>query len=272
MIKIKGTSKEQVMNTKFLIKILFAINFLFLGCSKTCKNDNATTLVVGTNANLPPFEFIGLNGEPEGFDIDIAHHLGKLLQKKIVIKEFDFDALILALQKGQIDIIISAMSITPSRQKEIDMIPYQTDAIKEIAFITKEPLAKADYNELINQSKQKNLPISVQAGHFFENFLTSLGIKLTLLAGPPEQLLDVKYQKSLAAALDPISADELVNNHPELFVTKIALPTEHWNYGNGIGVSKKNKELQKEIEKAIENLRNNGTINSLELKWFKGKE
>ena len=260
------------MNCKFFIKIILVMtNFLFFGCTKSCNSDRNSTLIVGTNANLPPFEFVGINGEVEGFDIDVANNLGKMLNKKVIIKEFDFDALILALQKGQIDVIISAMSITPSRQKEIDMIPYQGDIIKEIAFITKEQLSSNDFNELKSLSKQKNLPISVQAGHFLENFLISLNIPLILLAGPPEQLLDVKYQKSLAAALDPINADELIRNHPELFITKISLPTEYWNYGNGIGISKSNKQLQQDITKALEDLRNNGTINSLELKWFKGK-
>ena len=252
---------------------LLAFLSLIIGCNKSCGNENQKdTLIIGTNANLPPFESVNALGKLEGFDIDLGNEIAKLLNKKVVFKEFDFDALILALQKGQIDIILSGMSITQSRQKEIFMVPYQGEAIKSIALVFWQHKPEmSNFEDLKNMVNTHSLPVSVQAGHFLESFLISQNINVKQLAGPPEQILDIKYKKSLAAALDPANAEELVKTHSELFLVNIDLPPTHWDLGNGIGIKKTNTKLQEDIQKAIENLRNNGTIKFLENTWLEGK-
>src|SRR5437868_2689463 len=102
-------------NLTFAILSLFVL--AFASCNKSCgKNNNikSSVLRIGTNANFPPFEMVDSKGNLVGFDIDLGRALAKKLNLKAEFKEFDFDALILALKQGQIDIILSAMSITAS--------------------------------------------------------------------------------------------------------------------------------------------------------------
>lgn len=80
-------------------------------------------LVVGTSADYPPYEFIqkdrGKNSY-EGIDIEVAKKFAKDIGVKLVIKNMDFDSLLVALETNKVDAIISALSPTPERIKSVD--------------------------------------------------------------------------------------------------------------------------------------------------------
>src|SRR5690606_29652193 len=112
------------MRSLSAIAMVLLVIFVSSSCRRTNNNDNQI-LIVGTNPKYPPYESIDAQGNVQGFDIDLGRALAHKLGKKIEIRELSFDALILALKQGKIDIILSGMSITSSRQKEIIMLPYQ---------------------------------------------------------------------------------------------------------------------------------------------------
>ena len=81
------------------------------------------TLVVGMSADSPPYEFTTKkNGKTEyvGFEVDLAKKFAKDLGVKLVIKNMDFDSLLVALETGKIDVIISGMNVTNERKKSVD--------------------------------------------------------------------------------------------------------------------------------------------------------
>lgn len=263
---------------KKIIALLFLLAFTMLGsaCTKGCRSaQNANKILkIGTNPNFPPYESKDKNGELIGFDIDVGRALGQVLGREVVFKEFDFDALILALQKGQIDIILSGMSITESRQKEIAMIPYQGDPLTDFSFLFWEtaPSSITSINELKQLALDKKLTVTVQAGHFLEDFLKSEGIPLKPLPGPPEQIIDIKYKKSLAAAVDSTVGKKLASEHAGLKNLVLPLPKEKWDLGNGIGISKSRADLVNDISRAVDEIKASGILNSLKEKWFKAEQ
>ncbi|HEY4399713.1 MAG TPA: ABC transporter substrate-binding protein/permease [Lactobacillaceae bacterium] len=100
------------------------------------------TLVVGLSADYAPYEFhktlkgseykdagVIASGDDHivGFDVSLAQTVAKQLGVKLQIKELGFDALLGAMKTGKIDMIISGMSDTPEREKEVDFSkPYLT--------------------------------------------------------------------------------------------------------------------------------------------------
>ncbi|MBB5158310.1 polar amino acid transport system substrate-binding protein [Saccharopolyspora phatthalungensis] len=82
------------------------------------------SLTYGTAATFPPFEFKGDGGKPTGFDIEMAQALAGYMGLKPEPMDVDFDGLIPALQGKRVDIINSAMYMTPQRQQQVDFIPY----------------------------------------------------------------------------------------------------------------------------------------------------
>ncbi|MGX7351888.1 hypothetical protein RU97_GL002610 [Enterococcus canis] len=80
-------------------------------------------LVVGTSADFAPFEFHKtINGKDEivGADIDIAQAIADDLGVKLKVMDMDFNAVLAALQNGQVDLAISGISATPERQETFD--------------------------------------------------------------------------------------------------------------------------------------------------------
>lgn len=253
--------------------LLCAFTIVFGACTKGCKTEpDKEVLNIGTNANFPPYETIDKNGKLVGFDIDVGNAIGEVLNRKVVWKEFDFDALILALNKGQIDIILSGLSITESRQKEIAMIPYQGEPLTDISllFWQQIPSSVTSFFDLKQYSLDKHLAVSVQAGHFLEDFLRGQGIPVKALVGPPEQILDIKYKKSLAAAVDSTVGNKLAQEHEGIKNLILPLPKDKWDLGNGIGIKKSRAKLIEDIKGAVDKLKENGTLTKLKEQWFKG--
>jgi polar amino acid transport system substrate-binding protein len=81
---------------------------------------DAGKIVVGTSADYEPFEFYNSNFELDGFDIVLMKELGKRMGVEVEFKDFAFAGLLDALQLGQVDAAIGAISVTPERQAQVD--------------------------------------------------------------------------------------------------------------------------------------------------------
>ena len=86
--------------------------FLYLACSLFADQP----LIVGTNAEFPPFSYIE-NKAIVGFDIDVAKEVAQRLGKTIQIKDMPFDALIPDIALGHVDFVAAGMSYTEERAK-----------------------------------------------------------------------------------------------------------------------------------------------------------
>ncbi len=104
------------MKKFFKILSCFMLIFTFANAKDFTKD----TLIVGTNATYPPFEFLDDKSEVTGFDFDLMAELSKRIGFKYEVLNMSFDGLIPALKSGKIDIAAAAMSATPARKKAVD--------------------------------------------------------------------------------------------------------------------------------------------------------
>jgi polar amino acid transport system substrate-binding protein len=81
-------------------------------------------LLICTDFPYPPQEFFDDNGNPQGMDIDLGAEIANRLGLQVEFVNSVFDSIVAAASGGKCDIIISAMNITPDRQKQLSMIPY----------------------------------------------------------------------------------------------------------------------------------------------------
>ena len=101
-------------------------NLLMLACAfasvatASAMAADATSLRYGLEAQYPPFESKGANGELQGFDIDVGNAVCKTANLKCSWVETSFDGLIPALQGRKFDAINSAMNATDKRRQAID--------------------------------------------------------------------------------------------------------------------------------------------------------
>lgn len=163
-------------------------------------------LVVGTSADYPPFAFYNDDFELEGYDIALARLLAERLGVEVEFNDMAFDGLGGALQVGQIDAAIAAISITEQRREQVDFstLYYVSDGAA---------LARADSGITI-AGLEDLAPhrVAVQAGTVYETWLQESAVATGLL--PADNLLvyvttDQALTDLRAGLVDVIVADRL---------------------------------------------------------------
>jgi len=104
-------------------------------------------LVIGTAPGYAPFEMTDLKGKYVGYDIDTAKAIAKALGVEVEFKEYSFDGLIAALQVGEIDMIISGMTITGPRALSVSFAnPYYKT--KQVALVPSSDTTTKEWTDL----------------------------------------------------------------------------------------------------------------------------
>ena len=232
-----------------------------------CNNEKeSNTLVVGTNVGYPPF--ICYSGEEYvGFDVDIMKKVASKLGKKVVFKNMEFDALILSLKLGKVDLIIGGIAVTPERKKEAIMIPYQGENTTkfELLFWNEVP---GEIKSIEDFKDNQQLALCTQAGTTMESYLNKYCYTYKTMDFIDQLVLDVKHKKSSAMLVDTQAAQGLKNKLPNIKSMLVPLGKDDLLLGNGIGIKKENSLLAKQIENAISELKASGEALKLEAKWF----
>ena len=125
------------MKMKKVISVVLACAcvFSFAACgsksdsskSDSAKSDKKEKLVMATNAEFPPYEYYGDDGEVTGIDVEIAQAIADKLDLKLQVEDMNFDSIITAVQSGKVDVGIAGMTVTEDRKKSVDFTdPYTT--------------------------------------------------------------------------------------------------------------------------------------------------
>ncbi len=222
-------------------------------------NDN--TLTVGTSAEYAPFEYKDDNGDYKGFDLELIAKVAEKLGLEVKYVNNDFDSLVAGVESGtKYDVSIAAMTITPERKKSVDFCDaYYTD---DQAIVTKTDNADItgdNYEEKLNTS---DATLIVQSGSTAESFAKENFPKAKIKsmkdatecfsALQSDQGTAVVTNRSVAAQL---TSDQFTTCH----VIKMISTGEDY----GIAINKGNTFLKKEINKALKELTDDGTVDAL---------
>lgn len=249
--------------TRIALAILLAITsiglYRFLKNSEPRLSQNSSVLIVGTNAEFPPFTFINENNEIVGFDIDIAKEVVHRMGKTMEIKDRSFDMLIPEAQNGSVHILAAGMTATPERAQQIIFThPYLTGEPLVVITLAQNPISTIE--DL--QGKE----VIVNEGYTADTYISSLpGIEVKRLPSPAEAMLDLQTGKSFAyvSALNAIKPflEKMGKDQFSLFTIK---GTQE---NTAMGISKKYPELLVSIQQALDTMAEDGTIEQLKKKW-----
>ena len=176
------------------------------------------------------------------------------------IKNMGFDALIPAINAGNIDVAIAGMSITPDRQKAVDMSdPYYVSGL--VVVVGKDNAAVKSVNDLNNKG------IAVQIGTTgAERAAKVPGAKVKNFNTNAEVFLELKNKGVEAVIIDkPVAEYFLATGGGKDYAKIVGDTMEAESYGISL---KKNSPLTKEINKALLDLKKNGEYDKLYAKWF----
>lgn len=249
---------------KLLNPTCLLIMIIFLSIT-ACSNKNNSiesyqkkgTISVGTNAQFPPFEFYP-NDKIAGFDIELAQIIADKLEIKLVIEDMNFNSLIDAINKNKIDLIISAMTITPERQSKVNFSnPYYTS--NQVIMVT-------DKNESIKSIEDlKNKKIGVQTGTTGEQIVSKIeGAKVSKYNTALAAIMDMKSANIDAIVYDLEACKEFKENNPSIKIIDGQFDKEQY----AIAVRKDDTELLNLINEVLEEIKINGQYEQLIKKYF----
>ncbi len=84
--------------------------------------DSSRLIVVGGNSNYPPYQFIGKNGQPDGYIVDLTKAIANVMGMTVDIRLGDFGEILKELESGRID-ILEGLSYSESRAQYYDFSP-----------------------------------------------------------------------------------------------------------------------------------------------------
>ena len=247
-----------------MMTLLMAV-MMVAGCGGGDKKAPAVqapkVLKVGTEPTFAPFEFQKEGSkEFDGFDMDLVRAIGKQLNMKVEILNMGFDALIPAINAGNIDLAIAGMSITPDRRKAVDMSdPYYVSGL--VVVVGKDNAAVKSVNDLNDKG------IAVQIGTTgAERAAKVPGAKVKNFNTNAEVFLELKNKGVEAVIIDkPVAEYFLATGGGKDYAKIVGDTMEAESYGISL---KKNSPLTKEINKALLDLKKNGEYDKLYTKWF----
>jgi len=215
---------------------------------------HAQTIRMGTEGAYPPYNFINDAGEVDGFERELGDELCKRAGLTCEWVTNEWDSIIPNLVSGNYDTIIAGMSITDERDKVIDFTQnYIPPAASAYAALS----ADADLTGGVVAAQTA----TIQAGYVAES-----GATLLEYPTPDETVAAVRNGEADAVFADkdflaPIVAEsggELVWAGQDVQL----------GGGVGIGVRESDTELKETFNKAIQSMKDDGSLNAMIKKWF----
>lgn len=218
---------------------------------------SANALVVGTNAEFPPFAYIE-NREIVGFDIDIAKEVAQRLGQEIQFKDMPFDALIPDILLGRVDFVAAGMSYTEERAKRVSFTK---------AYVSEDPLVIFTIDKE-NRSLEdlKGKTIVVIEGFTADFFMSSKkGINLIRLPTQADGFMAIKSGRADAFVTARSTADAFfeVQEASQFHTTVI----EGMGETCALVVPKNKPKMLSEVQNALDEMEKDGTLVKLKSKW-----
>ena len=258
-------------------------------------NVYADKIKIGTEGAYPPWNSKDASGNLIGFEVELAQELCAIMKRECTIVEQDWDGMIPALLMRKFDAIMAGMSITAERQKTITFSQGYADEVASLAVMKGSSLVGMDTPEGINLSlggsdvkkALKTLTgalagktVCTQTGTIHQNFLESgdVGkINLRTYKTQDEVNLDLASGRCDVALAAAVAFTDYAEKSGKPVV--LVGPTFSGGaFGNGVGVGirqggsdaigKRDAQLLKDFNKAINTARKQGIISKLAIKHF----
>ena len=255
----------------------------------------ADQIKIGTEGAYPPWNSKDSAGNLIGFEVELANELCKIMKHDCTIVEQDWDGMIPALVSRKFDAIMAGMSITGERMKTINFSQGYADEVASLAVM------KGSKNEGLKTMSAINLSdvsadeqatldvltkafkgktIGVQTATIHQNFLESglMGnVKIRTYKTQDEVNLDLAAGRCDVALAAAVAFTDYADKSGKPVV--LVGPTFSGGaFGNGVGVGirksgdgaigKRDAQLLKDFNKAINEARKQGIISKLAIKHF----
>ena len=221
----------------------------------------AGKLTMATNATFPPYEMTTDAGTIEGIDVDTAQAIAEKLGLELQIDDMDFDAALLSVQQGKADIAMAGITVTDERMAVMSFSDSYATGIQSVIVPEGSDIASVD--DLAGKK------IGTQRGttgylycsdDFGDDAVVAYDNGLTAVQALNNGQVD-------AVVIDNEPAKAYVESNPGLKI----LDTSYAEEDYAIGMNKSNTALLEAVNAALEELKADGTLQSIVDKYIKAE-
>jgi len=222
-------------------------------------------LVVGTAASMPPFNMTTKDGEIVGLEIDLANIIADAMNVKLRLKTVRFNDLITALESGQVDMILSSMTITPGRNLKVAFVgPYYVSG--------KSILTKQANIESMNEVSKINNPdktLVALKGSTSQMFVEKVfpKAKLVLVEDYDRAVAVLREDKVQAMVADMPICQLTAFRYADAGLTSLKNPLS-WE-PLGIAISPNDLLLLNWLQNFLNTIEKDGSLGKIGDRWFK---
>ena len=220
-------------------------------------------LTVVAELGFAPFEYMDeKTGEPVGFDVDVINAVAeKMGLTASYLPNQKFDTLVpIIKQGGKADVSIAAITITDERLESVDFSEAYLDSNQAIVVAK----GSSETQETLNDASKQVVCQGGTTGDEWigENLPDAVRVPVDDVTAALTGVQTGLYQ---AMVVDlPVASYMLAQSFSDLEIVKEIPTGEQY----GIAVSKDNPELTQAVNKALEDMKSDGTMKEIETKWF----
>ncbi len=257
----------QIKNKKSLIFLWILFSVLLSVLSACGRKSNAALadkrILVGTNAEYEPFEYLSDEGNLSGFDIELMNEIGHRMKVTIEWVNMDFDALIGSLELGNTEALIAAIAPTKEREKSALLSDVYYSGTQSIVSI------KNSYRDLKDLNNKK---VAVLEGSI-SDFLVSGEEKkygkikcnqVKRFKRATDAVMELKNGGVDAVLMDTIIGEKMLPDNKNVQLFEIACTSED----SIICVRKGETKLLRKINTALKEIKQDGTYQKIYFKYF----
>jgi arginine transport system substrate-binding protein len=221
-----------------------------------------------TDATYPPFEYVDKTGNMKGYDIEIANEICKQMKAQCVFVNSSFDKLLTQLNARKIDAIITTMGVSDMRRNEMKFTNVNYNpTLSYVAPLDK----KYNAGDIVGKT------IGVVQGSQYESYLTNKYKKN--VTSKPYVSMNEALQDLQAGKIDMVLGDTMAmkhwlsqDNHSNGYgiIVGPVINNQYFGSGFGIGVRPNDNESLNALNKALIEIKVNGTYDRITRKYFGG--
>lgn len=221
-----------------------------------------------TETDYPPFNFTGPDGNPAGFNVDLARLICDEIKVTCTIQMRRFDTLLDAIASNRGDAIIASLAVTPELRKRVDFsdLYYRTPA----RFVARRDAAVPEVRPETLEGKK----VGVVAGSSFEAYLKTMFTDVELHPYPSDEALRQALRQNEVDLIfgDAISLAFWINGTDSenccAFSGGPFIESRYFGEGVGIAVKKGNDVLRQALNWALFRIWEKGRYTDLWLRYF----
>lgn len=265
----KGKCQRSYFNYMEKIMKRIMIGLVALAMSATGFAKEWTTIRIGVDPSYPPFECKKPSGELTGFGVDLGNEVCKRLNAKCLWVENAFDGMIPGLKARKFDAVLSSMSMTPARLKQID---FSNKTAHAPTFL----VAKKGSGIQPTPASLNGKAVGVLQGSMQETYAKAhwegIGARILSYQNQDQVYADLTNGRLDAALQNGVQASRGFLNTPQgkdyAFAGGELNDPKIFGPGQGIGIRKEDTDLKDKINTALAAIRADGTYDKIASRYF----